>query len=69
MQNDQTTQDARKLLVALSSNHAEARMATRLLGWTDRFPRAGLMRRPQAVDREGRQLHGARVIIEPEWRL
>jgi hypothetical protein len=23
----------------------------------------------QAVDREGRQLHGARVIIEPEWRL
>jgi hypothetical protein len=24
---------------------------------------------PQPVDREGRQLHGARVIIEPEWRL
>jgi hypothetical protein len=24
---------------------------------------------PQAVDREGRQLHGARAIIEPEWRL
>jgi hypothetical protein len=24
---------------------------------------------PQAIDREGRQLHGARAIIEPEWRL
>src|SRR5215208_478900 len=24
---------------------------------------------PQVVDREGRQLHGAREIIEPEWRL
>jgi len=24
---------------------------------------------PQSVDREGRQLHGARAIIEPEWRL
>jgi hypothetical protein len=24
---------------------------------------------PQAVDREGRQLHGARAIIEPERRL
>jgi hypothetical protein len=23
----------------------------------------------QAVDREGRQLHGARAIIEPEWRV
>jgi hypothetical protein len=23
----------------------------------------------QAFDREGRQLHGARAIIEPEWRL
>src|SRR5215216_1696408 len=24
---------------------------------------------PQSVDREGRQLHGGRAIIEPEWRL
>jgi hypothetical protein len=24
---------------------------------------------PQAIDREGRQLHGARAIIEPECRL
>jgi hypothetical protein len=24
---------------------------------------------PQAVDREGRPLHGGRAIIEPEWRL
>jgi hypothetical protein len=24
---------------------------------------------PEAFDREGRQLHGARAIIEPEWRL
>ena len=23
----------------------------------------------QALDTEGRQLHGGRVIIEPEWRL
>jgi len=24
---------------------------------------------PQTLDREDRQLHGARAIIEPEWRL
>jgi hypothetical protein len=24
---------------------------------------------PEAFDREGRQLHGAGAIIEPEWRL
>jgi hypothetical protein len=24
---------------------------------------------PQAFDREGRQLHGAKAIIEPEWRV
>jgi hypothetical protein len=24
---------------------------------------------PQSFDTEGRQLHGARPIIEPEWRL
>jgi hypothetical protein len=28
MQNDQTAQDAKRLLVALSTNHAEARMAS-----------------------------------------
>ena len=28
MQNDQTTQDARRLLVAISTNHSEARMAS-----------------------------------------
>jgi hypothetical protein len=28
MQNDQTTQDAKRLLVAISTNHAEARMAS-----------------------------------------
>ena len=28
MQNDQTTQDAKRLLVAMSINHAEARMAS-----------------------------------------
>jgi hypothetical protein len=28
MQNDQTVQDAKRLLVAFSTNHAEARMAT-----------------------------------------
>ena len=43
MQNDQSAQDARRLLAAISTNHAEARMATRM-GWTDRSPRAGLMR-------------------------
>jgi len=43
MQNDQTTQDAKRLLAAISTNHAEARMATRM-GWTDRSPRAGLTR-------------------------
>jgi hypothetical protein len=24
---------------------------------------------PQAIDREDKQLHGGRAIIEPEWRL
>jgi hypothetical protein len=28
MQNDQTTQDAKRLLVAMSINHSEARMAS-----------------------------------------
>src|SRR5919112_3880607 len=32
MQNDQTAQDARKLLVALSSNHPEARIASPFVG-------------------------------------
>jgi hypothetical protein len=32
MQNDQTTQDARRLLVALSSNHPEARVASPFVG-------------------------------------
>jgi hypothetical protein len=32
MQNDQTAQDARKLLVALSSNHPEARVASPFVG-------------------------------------
>jgi hypothetical protein len=29
----------------------------------------GLIRGPRYLDREGRRLHGARDIIEPEWRL
>jgi hypothetical protein len=29
----------------------------------------GQIRGPQAFDTEGRQLHGAWAIIEPEWRL
>ncbi|HKH39835.1 MAG TPA: hypothetical protein VKA82_22015 [Rubrobacter sp.] len=32
MQNDQSAQDARRLLVALSSNHPEARMASPFVG-------------------------------------
>jgi hypothetical protein len=32
MQNDQTAQDARRLLVALSSNHPEARVASPFVG-------------------------------------
>ena len=32
MQNDQTAQDVRKLLVALSSNHPEARVASPFVG-------------------------------------
>ena len=32
MQNDQSAQDARKLLVALSSNHPEARRASPFVG-------------------------------------
>jgi hypothetical protein len=44
MQNDQTTQDAKRLLVTLSTNHPEARRASRLLGWIDPSLRAGLTR-------------------------
>jgi hypothetical protein len=51
MQNDQTAQDARKLLVALSSNHPEARRASPFVGmdrpfspsWAD-AEQAGLAR-------------------------
>jgi hypothetical protein len=32
MQNDQTAQDARRLLVAMSTNHPEARMASPFVG-------------------------------------
>jgi hypothetical protein len=43
VQNDQTTQDAKRLLVALSSNHPEARVASPFVGM-DRSPRVGLTR-------------------------
>jgi hypothetical protein len=58
MQNDQTAQDARKLLVALSSNHPEARRASPFVGmdrpfspsWSD-AEQAGLdrVRRDNAI--------------------
>src|SRR5215216_446425 len=37
MQNDQTTQDAKRLLVALSTNHPEARVASPSAGMDRRF--------------------------------
>ena len=43
MQNDQTTQDAKRLLVAMSSNHPEARTASPY-GLDRTFSRAGLTR-------------------------
>jgi hypothetical protein len=44
MQNDQTTQDAKRLLVALSTNHPEARAASPSAGMDRPFSRAGLTR-------------------------
>ena len=57
MQNDQTTQDARKLLVALSSNHPEARRASPFVGmdrpfspsWADAETAGGRQRRQAAT--------------------
>ena len=43
MRHDQTAQDARKLLVALSTNHPEARRASPFVGMDRPFSRAGLM--------------------------
>jgi hypothetical protein len=37
MQNDQTTQDAKRLLVAMSTNHPEARVASPSAGMDRRF--------------------------------
>src|SRR5215203_6133872 len=67
MQNDQSAQDARKLLVALSTNHPEARRASPFVGmdrpfspsWAD-AEQAGLdrVRRDAVVNRQ--QYAGAR---------
>ena len=62
MQNDQTTQDAKRLLVALSSNHPEARAAS---------PSAGMDRpfSPSWADAEQAGLNRVRRDAAMRWLI
>lgn len=62
MQNDQTTQDAKRLLVAMSINHPEARAAS---------PSAGMDRpfSPSWADAEQAGLHRVRRDAAMEWLM
>jgi hypothetical protein len=62
MQNDQTTQDAKRLLVALSTNHAEARVAS---------PSAGMDRpfSPSWADAEQAGLDRVRRDAAMSWLI
>jgi hypothetical protein len=62
MQNDQTTQDAKRLLVALSINHPEARAAS---------PSAGMDRpfTPSWADAEQAGLHRVRRDAAMSWLI
>src|SRR5215211_774964 len=60
MQNDQTAQDARKLLVALSSNHPEARRASPFVGMDRPFS-------PSWADAEQAGLDRARRDNAMRW--
>ena len=62
MQNDQTTQDAKRLLVALSTNHPEARLAS---------PSAGMDRpfSPSWADAEQAGLNRVRRDAAMSWLI
>jgi hypothetical protein len=62
MQNDQTTQDAKRLLVALSTNHSEARVAS---------PSAGMDRpfSPSWADAEQAGLDRVRRDAAMRWLI
>src|ERR687889_2694218 len=60
MQNDQSAQDARKLLVALSSNHPEARRASPFVGMDRPFS-------PDSADAEQAGLDRVRRDNAMRW--
>jgi hypothetical protein len=62
MQNDQTAQDARKLLVALSSNHPEARRASPFVGMDRPFS-------PSWADAEQAGLDRVRRDAATRWLI
>src|ERR687890_772061 len=63
MQNDQSAQDARKLLVALSSNHPEARRASPFVGMDRPFSPSWADAEQAEIDR-GRRGNEMRWLIE-----
>jgi hypothetical protein len=62
MQNDQTAQDARKLLVALSTNHPEARRASPFVGMDRPFS-------PSWADAEQAGLDRVRRDAATRWLI
>ena len=62
MQNDQTAQDARRLLVALSSNHPEARVASPFVGMDRPFS-------PSRADAEQAGLNRVRRDNAMRWLI
>jgi hypothetical protein len=62
MQNDQTTQDAKRLLVALSTNHPEARVASPFVGMDRPFS-------PSRADAEQAGLDRVRRDAAIRWLI
>jgi hypothetical protein len=62
MQNDQTTQDAKRLLVALSTNHPEARVASPFVGMDRPFS-------PSRADAEQAGLDWVRRDAAIRWLI
>src|SRR5215212_4156198 len=63
MQNDQTTQDAKRLLVALSTNHPEARVASAFVGMDRPFSPSRADAEQAGLDRVRRD-NAMRWLIE-----
>src|SRR5215207_11420814 len=63
MQNDQSAQDARKLLVALSTNHPEARVASPFVGMDRSFSPSWADAEQAGLDR-GRRDAATRWLID-----